>query len=229
MEMMDIRLPRGTTYILVIDTDAYAGNFERQIAGYTTGVFDEERGHGDSEARLAKEEYPEITRSLIAKSTTVSHEEYGQVSNTIRATPGRLNNGMGFGYNADDAQASADAKARAKKSAEEYQAPHIAQYERRLREQDFTNGWDKEGCERSIASAQAMIATAGDHVGYPCYESVAMFFREPLTPEEIAFVRERAVEFSQKKRQFGGGPFRVLDVYMVEAVRGPIQEKRLDI
>ena len=33
--------------------------------------------------------------------------------------------------------------------------------------------------------------------GYPAYESVAIFFSEPLSPEEMAFVRERAVEYGK--------------------------------
>jgi hypothetical protein len=226
MQMADITLPEGTTYILVIDTDAYAGNFEREICGYTTGVVDSERGHGETQAEDAREANPELTSSMMAKSTTCRHDEYGDVSNTIRATPGRLNNGMGFAYNANDAAAEIDAKARAKKSAELYQAPQIAQCERRLREEDFTPGWDKDGCERTIASAQAFIDMAGERVGFPCYESVAIFFREPLTDAEMAFVRERAEEFSKTPSRSGGKTFNILDVYQIEAKMG-LTETRL--
>jgi hypothetical protein len=217
MKMNDITLPEGTTYILVIDTDAYAGNFEREICGYTTGVFDEERGHGGTQSEDAREVNPELTASIMAKSTKCEHYEYGQVSNTIRATPGRLNNGSGFHYDADDEAAAADAKERSRKSAVEYQAPHIAQYERRIREEDYTNGWDKEACERSIASARDFIDRAGQFINWPAYESVAMFFKEPLTDAEMAFVRRRAEEFSRIPGRFSKQTFSILDVYQVKA------------
>lgn len=38
------------TYIFVIETDAYAGNFEREINAYSTGVLGEHFGHEKSEA-----------------------------------------------------------------------------------------------------------------------------------------------------------------------------------
>lgn len=99
---MQVTLPTGTTFILVIDTDSYSGNFERQLAGYATGIHDVERGHGGDEAEDAAKADPEMVGRLLAKSTTVQHAEYGRVTNTIRATPGRVNNGMGVHHDADD-------------------------------------------------------------------------------------------------------------------------------
>lgn len=86
-------LPKGPTYILVVDTDSYAGNFERQLAGFATGICDIERGHGEEEAEQAERDAPEMIAALKAKSLPVRHKQYGKVTNTIRATPGRLNNG----------------------------------------------------------------------------------------------------------------------------------------
>lgn len=167
---MDVTFPPGTTYILVIDTDAYSGNFERQICGFTTGIVDDDRYHGIAEAEATMAAYP-ISHAIRAKGTTVPHEEYGDVSNTIRPTPGRLNNGMGEHFDAAPGQ----------------------------------KGW-------------------------PAYESVAIFFKEPLTADEMAFVRQRAAEYAATQKSFGGEPepFTIRDVYMVK-VEVAETEARLDI
>ena len=217
---MDVTLPSGTTYILVVDTDSYAGNFERELAGYATGICDLDRGRGDKEAMEAAEAEPDIVAALRAKSRAVRHDEYGMVTNTIRATPGRFNNGMGFHYAADDPAAMEDARTRSKQSMTEYQERHLKEVRRRLAEGDFQlegpGAWTKEACERTIESAQAAIHRAGQFVSWPAFESVAMFFAGPLTAQEMSFVRRRTEEFSRMETILRK-PFKVLDVYQVEA------------
>lgn len=159
MEMSDISLRPGDNFILVIDTDSYSGNFEREICGYATGIVDEERGHGIEQANEAIRDHPEIVKGIVAKQSWRTHAEYGQVSNTIRATPGRLNNGYGGHFDAKPGQ---------------------------------------KGC--------------------PAYESVAIFLRSPLTPEELEFVKARAHEFSQTTTFLRRETFRVLDVYQINSV-----------
>jgi hypothetical protein len=225
---MDVTLPNGTTYILVVDTDSYAGNFERELAGYATGIHDRERGHGDREAADAQRTAPDMVAALKAKSRAVRHDEYGMVTNTIRATPGRLNNGMGFHYAADDPVAMEDARTRSRQSMTEYQDRNLKDVRRRLAEGDFQaegpGAWTREACERTLESAQASIDRAGGFVSWPAFESVAMFFGEPLSREEMAFVRERAEAFS-KTEDIMHKPFRVLDVYQIEATAGSTETR----
>jgi len=215
---MDVTIPSGT-YILVIDTTAYAGNFERELCGFITGHYDYERGHGDHEAAIFKNEEPQS--QIASKITEVPHAEYGMVSNTIRATPGRLNNGMGFHYNEGDDPSEAIAKSR--ESMEKYQAPVIARAQDRLDREDFeTDGrpgaWTREACERTIASSLASIEQAGRFVAFPAYESVAIFFSEPLTADEMALVEQRARRYASDPKAFstfGNDPFSIRDIYMV--------------
>ena len=227
---MDVTLPSGTTYILVVDTDSYAGNFERELAGYATGICDLDRGRGDKEAMEAAEAEPDIVAALRAKSRAVRHDEYGMVTNTIRATPGRLNNGMGFHYSADDPAAMEDARIRSRQSMIDYQEGHLKEVRRRLAEGDFQpegpGAWTKEACERTIEGAQASIERAGQFVSWPAFESVAMFFSEPLTAQEMAFVRRRAEAFSRTESILRK-PFKVLGVHQVEATAKSV-ETRID-
>lgn len=220
---MDVDLPDSTIYILVIDTDRYSGNFERQLAGYATGVCDEERHHGLEQAREAEAEHPDMIRGLQAKSIAVKHHEYGMVTNTIRATPGRLNNGSGFHYTPGGPEVTEDARARAKQWTTDYFSKAHADVRRRLAENDFQpeapGAWTREACERTLADAQASIDRAGRFVEWPAFESVAMFFEQPLTAPEMAFVRRRAEEFaaSPSPRVLIREPFSIIDVRLIRA------------
>jgi hypothetical protein len=229
---MDVTLPRGATYILVVDTDRYAGNFERQLAGFATGICDIERGHGEEEAQQALEADPTMVAALCAKSLEVRSDEYGMVTNTIRETPGRLNNGYGFMFPADDPAAAAEASAKAVEYARRYHASQMEMAQGRLDRNDFQTGeggWTREACERTIEGALASIERAGKGMTFPAYESVAMFFSEPLTADEMTFVRHRAEAYAADPtpRILVREPFRILDVYMVRAEAG-IAETRLD-
>lgn len=84
--MYDISFPVGTTYVLIIDTDQYAGNFEREMCGFLTGTYDEDRSHGCYDANRTKEEFPEFVERFVKKKTTLAHDEYGEVGNTIATT-----------------------------------------------------------------------------------------------------------------------------------------------
>lgn len=85
-------------YILVIDTTAYAGNFERQMTGYITGTH-RENYHSFGYIEKVQEKQPllkdyfGIWNRLL--SEYVFDDEYGETSCGIMPTPGYTNNGMG--------------------------------------------------------------------------------------------------------------------------------------
>jgi hypothetical protein len=93
----EIRFSSGKNYMLLIHTDKYSGNFEREMAGYVIGAHDEDRGHGFAEAEQFKNDGENDPRfeAMTEKIGTQTHAEYGDVSNTIWPTPGWLNNGCG--------------------------------------------------------------------------------------------------------------------------------------
>jgi len=48
-----------TQLVFVIDTDSYAGNFERELCAYCTGIWDNET-HGDEQAELFYQEMGDV-------------------------------------------------------------------------------------------------------------------------------------------------------------------------
>lgn len=80
-----------TRYTLVVDTDAYAGNFERQLTAYCTGMADPS-GVGEPEAlafraAMPQEVFDHFGTIMSTRSDENDHHHYAR----ILPTSGRLN------------------------------------------------------------------------------------------------------------------------------------------
>jgi hypothetical protein len=87
------------THILVIDTDSYSGNFEREMTGFVTGVEREELyDRGSANKTIAM--HPELADYFAKWNTSIIgdymfDDEYGDQICGIMPTPGWSNNGTG--------------------------------------------------------------------------------------------------------------------------------------
>ncbi|MEK6832587.1 MAG: hypothetical protein AABY32_00950 [Nanoarchaeota archaeon] len=82
-------------YFFVIDTEQYAGNFQREMAAYITGRWDFET-HGEKEAdAFIKEEGEETSRKFDETIIGINDDEHGWFVAALIATPGWFNNGLG--------------------------------------------------------------------------------------------------------------------------------------
>jgi hypothetical protein len=81
-------------YIFVIDTDAYAGNFERPLCAYITGQVGE-CGVGEEYAKMFRKKHP--TKDIIFEGLVASvPDEHGcHRPASIYPTPGFWNDGVG--------------------------------------------------------------------------------------------------------------------------------------
>jgi len=93
--------------LFVVDTTAYAGNFERELTAFMTGVLDE-YGRGKLEAEQFREfledEYGETENIFDGLVVLRPHEEYGDRPCILYPTPGRLNDGRGNHYDAKEGE-----------------------------------------------------------------------------------------------------------------------------
>ena len=96
----------GDVFVVVIDTNQYSGNFEREIAAFCLGALSEHQFHGLSELDEFEEamEREPLLESIKGKLTTQKHEEYGDSAATIWPTPNRLNNGYGVHFDAKEGE-----------------------------------------------------------------------------------------------------------------------------
>lgn len=80
-------------YLFVIDTDAYAGSFERQMCAYVTGQIGE-CGIGKEQAQIAQKEIPHVVAQLEDLVDQVP-DDYGcHRPVSIFPTPRWFNHGM---------------------------------------------------------------------------------------------------------------------------------------
>lgn len=73
-------------WAFVIDTNRYAGNFERQMTGFVTGVFtvfdNGDADHGDKEAVFARKEIVRPTLRWFKKHVVHAADEHGHRHNS---------------------------------------------------------------------------------------------------------------------------------------------------
>lgn len=96
----------GDVFVVVIDTNQYSGNFEREIAAFCLGAFAEYQAHGVAELCEFEEamEREPLLESIKGKLTIQKHDEYGDIAATIWPTPNRLNNGYGVHFDAKEGE-----------------------------------------------------------------------------------------------------------------------------
>lgn len=91
-----------TSYAVVIDTNQYSGNFERELTGYVTGVYGECEV-GSKEAKIFDEDVEDKELAEELGSIVVSRPDdrgcYRPCA--ITTTPLRRNNGVGVHYSVD--------------------------------------------------------------------------------------------------------------------------------
>lgn len=111
---MSVDLPMGPIWILCVDTDRYAGNFERQLVAYCTGHYGD-CGVGREEA---KEFHDEVEGYPFEGFVVPIADEHGcDRPASIWSTPGWRNNGYGVCKRTAEIEAlSAEAAAQWKKS-----------------------------------------------------------------------------------------------------------------
>jgi len=90
-------------WIIAIHTNMYAGNFEREMSGYVSGIWDNET-HGGKEAAIFLEEVPEdVAQTLIDKACFLPNENNNHfMPCSIWPTPGRRNAGNGACFDEGD-------------------------------------------------------------------------------------------------------------------------------
>lgn len=200
-------------YFFVIDTEDYAGNFERQLCAYITGRVGE-CGVGDDMAALFKEE----TGQEAFDNVIEEPDEHGcHRPATIYRTPGWFSNGLGGSFrDGQEAESLAHYKKAAANIYGGYAKPArhylevLSGTDKKAKAELVRLGWTVKACkeniarhEKEIAKAQALTKTPK----YPgAYNSVAISFDSKPTAKQIALMKERAVAFAAMPAKTYGGP-----------------------
>jgi len=171
-------------YLFVIDTDIYAGNFERQMCAYITGQIGECEV-GKENAELARQEIPNEVARLeeLIESIPDEHGCHRHVSTF--PTHGWFNHGMGGHFR--DGQED-EALIHYKQEVEKYQKEVPGKYAEHLRD-----GIRAE-CQRKIDEANALTEVQK----HPAFMSVAIYFHTIPDRDLIDVMKQRARDIATR-------------------------------
>lgn len=186
-------------WILVIDTDSYSGNFERELTAYLTGQLGE-CGVGDRLAELFKTETktdkPPVKFEDMVLSVSDERGCYRPCS--IYPTPGWYNDGMGGHYKAGDED---NALKTYQKTVETDVNKEKARYEGYLK--NMPTGWTEKDVRRQLKAIEKRLDDAKKLKKvskFPAYQSVAIFFSKKPSEKTIAWLKTRAEGYDKARK-----------------------------
>ena len=193
----------GAEYLFVIDTDLYAGNFEREMCAYLTGRVGD-CGVGDEMADLFKQDFNDDT--LFENVVNVPDDAGCHRPATIWPSDKYGSDFQGNNYllaNPDQAKLIASYI----KYKESYSGEHIKQMEeviKRLENGETVSNWTVAGAKKEIARLQEHVEKARKTQKieiYPAHNSVGIWFDKEPAKQEIAIMKERALKFAEVKNK----------------------------
>ncbi len=171
-------------YLFVIDTDTYAGGFERQMCAYLTGQVGE-CGVGKENTKLAEQEIPEAVSRLEEMIKQIPDEHGCNRPVSIFPTLGWFNHGAGGHFrDGQEEEALVDYKKKIKENFEKAHESYIKEHHEKVRAES----------QQKIDEANALTKVKK----FPAYMSVAIYFYEIPDKGLIDLMKQRAKDISTK-------------------------------
>lgn len=182
-------------FAFVIDTNQYAGNFERELCAYITGRIGDCQV-GEVNAAKFQSEVGEPFENVVDEAD--DHGCRRPVS--IFPTPGWFNDGMGGHY-----EEGVDLD----KVTLKYRGKLVTEAQKQIDRVSAvipgtTPGWTQEAKDRELKMYQQKLedAKTAKPGHYPAYQSVAIFFSKKPTPDEIKIMKERTEAFKKLPAEY---------------------------
>ena len=173
-----VNLEEPDRYLFVIDTDRYAGNFEREMCAYVTGQIGECEV-GKENAELAKQEIPDVVAKLEELIDSIPDEHGYHRPVSIFPTPGWFNHGRGGHFrDGQEEEALIDYKQETEKHYKKAPENYVEHLREKIREES----------QQKIDEANALTVVSK----FPAYMSVAIYFHTIPDKDLIEVMKERA-------------------------------------
>lgn len=190
---MDTYWNMDTYWIFTIDTEQYAGNFERDMTAFITGQVGE-CGVGQNYAERFSNEVPSCHADKLCDAILYLPDDRGCCRPcAIQPTPGWFNTGSGGHFrNGQDAEAL-----------KAYKKAETANINRELARMatltESPGNWTKEQIAGAVARLRerlTVVETTKTTGHYPAFLSVGIFFEERPDAKMIEFMQARARAFN---------------------------------
>lgn len=193
--------PNPKSKMLIIDTEQYAGNFEREMCAYITGQIGECNVGDDIVAEYSKsiKNLDWWEKHIVNERDDSDHGCFRPTS--IWLTPGWFNNGVG-GHFKDTPENEKEAIEKAVEFMKEYGKNQFDMVTKRIAEKNFetnVNGWTEKACQNVLIKYEKDIKRASNLSKYPAYMSVVIFVDE-FPPKKVwEEFMERANNFAKNR------------------------------
>jgi hypothetical protein len=181
---------------IVVDTNKYSGNFEREMCAFATAQI--------GECGVGAEEVDEAHPYASWWETHIQQVEDGCWRPVaISTTPGFINDGMGVHYK-DTPENRKLANEAAVQKMIAYQAPQRAVIEKRLQERNFEKdnggrGWTEEACLRTLKIYDETVARLRNNKSvFPAYQSIEIVVDTPPPGVVMMDFESRIYEFAKQ-------------------------------
>lgn len=203
-----IEQTRGSDWVFVIDTDRYAGNFERELCAWITSVYGECQV-GEELAQIAEQELsPNIRKYIVDELVEQVPDEHGcQRPVTIWSNPKWFNDGAGNHWRIDDDRYDFHVNTY-KHSIINLQRGYMKPYQEilvKLERGEKVDGWTKEMCEKEIGRFQSAIHKVKKikkFFQHDAYMSVGIWLSKRPTDEIISLFKERSKTFVEAYKKY---------------------------
>lgn len=188
--------------IIIVDTDSYSGNFERELCAFLTGQL----GEAELAQGFISEPKPITFKDWWSENTIHLKDEDDMVSPfKIWETPGWFNNGLGKNYR-DTPENEIIAVQEAVKFMKNYVAGRMQEAQQRLESKNFDahpTGFTEENCHTVIESCLNDIERVSVLTKFSSYQSIAIFVKD-YPPENVW------AEFEERAKYFAGNLDKIL-------------------
>lgn len=193
-------------YKFIVDTNSYAGNFEREMCAYLTGKIGECEVGWELAEIFEKENTDNISfdniRSIKDKDDSCTRPCSTEI------TPGWFNDGLGNYYKEND-YCERDVLKKYYETVRDYNTKLILNIERtkvRLENGEEVSNWTIDYCSRDILNYQKKIKEAENLKKinkYAAYNSVVIFFKTKPSKVQIDLMKSRAIKFKENLQILG--------------------------
>lgn len=191
-------------YKFIVDTNSYAGNFEREMCAYLTSKIGEREVGQELVEVFEKESADNISFNNVQ---SVKHDSCARPC-SIEITPGWFNDGHGNCYK-ENYYCERDVLKKYYETVRDYNTKLILNIKRiktRLENGEKESNWTIADCNRGISNYEQDIKKAKDLKKikkYPAYNSVAIFFKTEPTKAQIDLMRSRAIKLNENLEILG--------------------------